>query len=468
MLKNDRWWHFFRFVFGVELYPYQLEIVHAILKESYKRIIITASTRAGKSYAVSMAAIAYALLNPSKRVFIIAPTYKQASIIMEYVYDFIMKSSYLFSQTILTLDKMELKKGKRMTLDLVTFKNNSTIRILSAEGKGQRLLGWGGDLIIVDESALIDDDVFNTYIMRMLGDNPNSQLVEISNPINLNHFYQHFNSPDYYKIKIPYQKCIEVGRLTEEFIEEQRKILSPTQFKIMYEAEFVDEVVRFFPLDEIYKCLHEDEVQYSNIRSSNIRIGVDFGREHDLTVIQIVEKQGDVYIHRQQIILKQTPMPEQRMFLENIFNTLTSNSNIWEARLDMTGIGWAITEELQKKFSTKVKGVNFSRKLPIQTIENYSTKVNEVLAMRMKQLLLSNQLRILNDKDLVKELEEVPSDLNFDKHVGESHFDRFMALGLALLPDGFDSPYPTTKTYIAGVGKSTSRIEEFINKLHKY
>ncbi len=465
MKKNDKWWHFFKFLFNVELYSYQLDIVHAVLEKKLKRIVITASTRAGKSYAVAMVAITYSLLNSRKKVFIIAPTYKQSSIIMEYIYDFIMKSPYIFSQTILNVEKAELRKGKRMTLDLVTFKNNSTIRILSAEGKGSRLLGWGGDLIIVDESALIDDEVFNTFIMRMLGDSPDSQLVEISNPIYLNHFYEHFIDENYYKIKIPYTIVIEEGRLTKDFIEEQRKILSPTQFKIMYEADFVDDVVRFFDTNIIYKVLHEVRIPYQELKSKNIRVGVDFGRIHDLTVIQIVEKNGDIYTHRQEIVLRDKPMPEQRMFLENLFNTLTNNSNIWEARLDMTGIGWAITEELQRKYGVRVKGVNFSSKLKVSTIENYSTKVDEVLLMRIKQLMYNNQLRILNLTELVNELQEVPSDFNLNRYVGESHFDRVISLGLSLLPDGFERGNPNTPTYFAVSGPKNNRINQAVDRL---
>lgn len=166
-MKKNEWYYFFKFLFDIDLYPYQMDMVKAILQEKKKRVIILAATRAGKSYAISMIAIVYALLNSDKKIFIIAPTYKQASIIMEYIYSFITKSDYVLSQTILTISKRDLKLGKRMTFDTVTFKNNSTIRILSAEGKGERLYGFGGHFIVCLD---YDTEVYTEEGIKKIGE----------------------------------------------------------------------------------------------------------------------------------------------------------------------------------------------------------------------------------------------------------------------------------------------------------
>ena len=66
-------------------------------------------------------------------------------------------------------------------------------------------MGWGGDLVILDESCLITEEVYRSKISRMLGDNPDSMLVEIGNPWNrLNQMWKHWNDPIFTKFHIPY------------------------------------------------------------------------------------------------------------------------------------------------------------------------------------------------------------------------------------------------------------------------
>ncbi len=220
---------------------YQQKIAEAILNKQHKRIVITASTRAGKSYIVALISILFAIQNPNSKIYIIAPTYDQSKIIMNYIAEHLADTPYVSEQIDLdrsiSLESIRKEVSKRK----ITFKNKSTIEIKSAEGRGERLWGFGGDLIIVDESELISDEVFDLKIMRMLGDNPQSILVEIGNPVNKNHFYKHFQNPEFYSLKISWQACVNEGRLTQQFIDEQRANLSDIEFKILYDAEFAED-----------------------------------------------------------------------------------------------------------------------------------------------------------------------------------------------------------------------------------
>ncbi|HOC97120.1 MAG TPA: hypothetical protein PKJ54_02450, partial [Candidatus Pacearchaeota archaeon] len=94
------------------------------------------------------------------------------------------------------------KSRKRITLI-----NGSSTSILSADADskseaGMKLMGHGvGKGLIIDESCELDDITY-TKAFRMLGDNPNTVLIELGNPWNRKHFYKSFNNPDYYKIKV--------------------------------------------------------------------------------------------------------------------------------------------------------------------------------------------------------------------------------------------------------------------------
>ncbi|MHA1344377.1 MAG: DEAD/DEAH box helicase family protein, partial [Promethearchaeota archaeon] len=158
-------------------YSYQLKIAEPIYYKTQKRIIITATTRAGKTLILALTSILYALKYPNSRILIIAPTYDQAKIMMNYIIQHLFDNEFLLSQIANRDLRTEVSKQK------ITFNNMSTIEIFSAQGEAERLMGIGGDLIIVDESSLVSDEVFRMRISRMLGDNPDSILVEIGNPI---------------------------------------------------------------------------------------------------------------------------------------------------------------------------------------------------------------------------------------------------------------------------------------------
>lgn len=124
--------------------------------------------------------------------------------------------------------------------------------------------------VIEDESALIDDDM-HAKVMRMLGGFPdNNFLLKIGNPFRRNHFLKSHESDRYYKVVIDYEQAVKEGRLTKQFIEEQRETISGAMFSIFYDCKFpaadaMDDK-GWMPL------LTEEEV-----RSAFVRGGVGYG-----------------------------------------------------------------------------------------------------------------------------------------------------------------------------------------------
>lgn len=205
-----------------------------------KRVIILAMTRYGKSMLISMSILLYAMYNSNKKIILISSTYKQARILMEYISGFIVNSDIVTKYVDLETTGISRLK-KEVTKERITFKNGSEIRILSAEGKGERLMGFGADVVVEDESALISDEVYRLRITRMLGDNPDSIYISIGNPFPGNHFEENYKNSDWKKYKIDYKTALKEGRTTGQWIEEQRRILTPMEFAILYEAEFPEE-----------------------------------------------------------------------------------------------------------------------------------------------------------------------------------------------------------------------------------
>lgn len=227
-----------KYYWDIDLKTNQRKIVRSIAFSHSKRVVISCITRYGKSYCVSMGVLLWIIRNSNKRVALIAPTNEKTSIIRNYIYNFIT-----MSETFSGLVDIEKKGVERIRKEVsrrrMTFKNGVELRTLSAEGKGEQLMGFGADLVVVDEECDIDYEVYRARITRMLGDNSESVYVGIGNPWHRdNQMWQHWINPDWLHIHIDWRIALEEGRISQEFLDEQRNELTAIEFEVLYEANF--------------------------------------------------------------------------------------------------------------------------------------------------------------------------------------------------------------------------------------
>ena len=157
-----------KFLFNIDLTPKQQEIVRTIAYTEHSRVTISCVTQWGKTYCVAMGVLMYLAFRKNKRVLLISPIIEQTKIMRNYISNFILASPLLESMLDIQLTGIERLKAE-VSKQRLTFKNGCTLTILSAEGEAFRLMGHGGDLIVVDESSLISDEVYRARIIRMLG-----------------------------------------------------------------------------------------------------------------------------------------------------------------------------------------------------------------------------------------------------------------------------------------------------------
>lgn len=223
---------------GFDPTPGQEAIIRVIAWEEHKRVIINCMTRYGKTRSIAVAVGLYILSHENKKILLVGPTYKQTFILRNYIAEIIDSSAQL---TALLDKRISGKRRLRQQLSQarITFSNGCELMILSAEGQANRLAGFGGDLIIIDESAQIKKSVYNSKISRMLGDNKDAVLVEISNPwTRENHYFEHWTSARFHKIHIGWTQALAEGRIDPNFLDEQRETLTPMEFSILYESNF--------------------------------------------------------------------------------------------------------------------------------------------------------------------------------------------------------------------------------------
>jgi len=224
------------------LTPTQVELFENIFYKTHPLNITIAFTRYGKSLTTALAVLTRCLFYPEKWA-IIAPTEKQAKIIMNYIIEHLFDNEFISPKLQLeageSLERLRRERSKkRLTFKIFESNQVSEIYILSAhstkEDPLKGLLGFGAENIVLDESALIDDKVY-VGILRMLGDSKEPFLFELGNPIKRNHFFDSYNNPKYHKIVIDYQKGLEEGRITQEQVDLMR---DKPYFDVLYECKF--------------------------------------------------------------------------------------------------------------------------------------------------------------------------------------------------------------------------------------
>jgi hypothetical protein len=276
---------------------------------------------------------------------------------MNYVIQHCFDNPLFYSQLEISepLERLKRERSK----ERLTFKRGGEIFILSADVKnrqrvGESLIGFGAPNLVLDESSLIDDDIYATA-KRMIGGHKDNFLLEIGNPFRRNHFLKAWQSDNYNKIKIDYRQGIREGRFSPEFIEEMRK---EAFFKILYECEFPE-------LNEIDESgwsvlLTDKEVEqamYKNLYAieGKKRLGVDIGRGGNYTVFvlrtdnyaKILEKNRDSDLMAQvgRII---RIMQDENILAEDVF-------------IDDVGVGGGIVDRLKEE-GYKVRAVKEGEK----------------------------------------------------------------------------------------------------------
>jgi phage FluMu gp28-like protein len=202
-------------------------------------------------------------------------------------------------------------------------------------------------------------------------------------------------------------------------------------FQQEYMCRPSDDTSAFLSYDLIRGCEYSPaevwESPLDNPQSSIVNplyLGVDVGRDHDLTVFWLVEKFGGVSFTRRKIELRAETFDEQ----ERQLYALLALPQLRRCCIDATGIGRQFAERAQQRFGTyKVEQVQFTG------------PVKEELAYPLRAAFEDKSVRIPNDEFVRADLRAVKKEttssgnIRFTADRGKNgHADRFWALALAL------------------------------------
>lgn len=153
-------------------------------------------------------------------------------------------------------------------------------------------------------------------------------------------------------------------------------------------------------------------------------VGVDVGRDHDLTVIWVVERLGDVCFTRLVLELQNQTFEAQEHELYRVLQL----PQVRRCCIDCTGIGRQFTERAQKRWGEyKVEAVNFTG--PVKEELAYPLRA----AFEDKTVRVPNSPKIRADLRAIKKETTAAGNIRFTADRGKNgHADRFWALALAL------------------------------------
>ena len=257
----------------------QCEFIRRIIFGYSQRLLLNWYTRAGKSHATGWLIGLYILLNKNKKINIIGPQWSQTHIIRK-VFTSMLARSRTLKGLLQTKVAREDLLNTEVSKQRMTFFNGCEVNTLGVQGEGKGAMGEGGDLNIVDEMGLIEPVTFRTKVSRMLGDDAeNSIMIGLFNPWGQDTIaYDLWIGGRYDTMHVPWQQGIIEGRLTHAYLEEQKELLEPMEFTVLYDSKF--------PKTTIDVIMTPEQIKRAQARKvkpiiGKIEIGVDVARFGD-------------------------------------------------------------------------------------------------------------------------------------------------------------------------------------------
>lgn len=188
-----------------------------------------------------------------------------------------------------------------------------------------------------------------------------------------------------------------------------------------------DEAAAFLSYDLIAGCEYAAGVAWETAlddAKNPLYVGVDVGREHDLTVIWLLERTGGVNLTRRVLCMQGQTFDAQ----EAALYPLLALPQVRRCCIDNTGLGRQFAERAQKRFGQyKVEAVNFSG--PVKEELAYPVRA----AFEDKSVRIPAEAAIRADLRAIQKETTAAGNLRFTADRGPNgHSDRFWALALAL------------------------------------
>jgi phage FluMu gp28-like protein len=191
-------------------------------------------------------------------------------------------------------------------------------------------------------------------------------------------------------------------------------------FQQEYMCNPADDDAAFLEYDLIAGAEYGSDAAWMERESGALYVGIDIGRKHDLTVIWVMERLGEVLYTRHVERLHRMAKPQQDAVIRPWIEIAA------RVCIDATGLGIGWVDDYQARYGN-VEGVTFT------------TRVKEALAYPVRSRMEDRTIRIPHDPVIRADLRQVTKQVTVAGNVRftaertvDGHADHFWALALAI------------------------------------
>src|SRR5215217_8001154 len=221
-----------------------------------RRMLLNIFRQGGKSTMTAVLALHQALYHPKSLILILAPALRQAT-------EFFEKVSDMYR--LLTGEGLTIGAESDRKLG-IKLKNDSRIECLP--GSQRTIRGFSKpDLVVVDESAQIDDALYSAILPMLTRSKEGGRLLLLSTPYGRRGIYWRLweNGGDIWKrLRVPYT---DVGWVPERVIEEAHNTLLPWEFRQEFLCAFEQNEMAVFDVED-FRASTTDEFDPIILRRS--------------------------------------------------------------------------------------------------------------------------------------------------------------------------------------------------------
>ncbi len=321
-------------------------------------------------------------------------------------------------------------------------------RVLSVPASAATVQGFAASVVLDEAAWMPNADELWQALVPSITSNPEYRLSVLSTPRGKGGLFHRLWTTADAGAWSRHRICIDdaiAGGCRVNRDELRAAIVDENTWRSCFLCEFVDEQYSLLPYD-LLQARVDPELPYALDMSrlsecGELFAGFDVGRRHDLSVLALVERQGDAMIARGFVELAQTPFDAQEQLLERML----ALPNVERLCIDASGIGLQLSERLHQRHGRRVEPVTLS------------APVKEDLAARMLRVFQRGEIRIPDHATLLADLHSVEKQVTVAGNVryaaprdAAGHADRFIALALAL--HALDHYQPMVRLVVAHCG----------------
>jgi hypothetical protein len=303
----------------------------------------------------------------------------------------------------------ELAKGKdKPTMHRLFFRNGAGILCYAAGEEGDSTRGYTIKKLMVDEGSRMKETYFTSATPTLSVTHGSMDIA--STPYGTKNkygeetfFYKCSKDPNFKKFYVGAADC---PRHDADFLEKEKKRMTKLQYAQEYEAQFLDEMLQFFP-DELIKKVMTRKRTDAHPKDASNYLGVDVARKgNDDTVLLSVARKNDNLIQIDMEITNNTYLTETVKRIVNL-NTRYVYKRIY---IDTTGMGFGVFDPLLDMDDTRrlvVSIENDYRKLAHDEDGKRKKIAKEDLYNNLLNLMEQGRIELFDEKEIEDSLRSV-------------------------------------------------------------